>query len=303
MRMAHAAPAADADGASRAARSKRFGRNLGFVGLGIAACLALILASFGLAGSVAAAGSPTTVTVGGSPINVAVNPNTSHVFVADDDYVSPGVSDFADSVLTPTNSGKIAGAGFGQYSSEGNVPWGVAVDTATNHVFVSNNGSHVNENSEYLPAPGYSVTIIDDSTSLPSTQAGTIAGLSSPLGIAANPSTEHVFVFTRGVNGNAGAALAMIQDSSSNPTTIAGQIPLPYAYDASTDEYTADTTVASIAVDPTTNMIYLADEDQAGCGCVYAFQDSDTLSAGSNGGVISVNLTKIPVGTAFDPSN
>jgi DNA-binding beta-propeller fold protein YncE len=89
--------------------------------------------------------SPATITVGVGPLGIAVNPTTNTVYVAavGKDYFHVD-TDFGDtvSVINGASCDGTDMSGCGQSPAQvtvGPAPWGIAVDPATNSIFVANN--------------------------------------------------------------------------------------------------------------------------------------------------------------------
>ena len=89
--------------------------------------------------------SPATITVGVGPLGIAVNPTTNTVYVTavGKDFFTSG-TDFGDtvSVINGASCDGTDTSGCGQSPAQvtvGPAPWGIAVDPATNSIFVANN--------------------------------------------------------------------------------------------------------------------------------------------------------------------
>ena len=181
----------------------------------------------------------THIPVGFAPHLVAVNPTTNRIYVANWGSDNVSVIDGATNTEIDTDGNPANGITRIPVASG---PVGVAVNSTTNRIHVTNWGSD-------------NVSVIDGATNTeidtdgnPANGITRIPVGSYPQGIAANPATGRVYVANSSDNS------VSVIDASSN--TVVATVPVgSYAY--------------GVAANPTTNRIYVANRDDNTVSVIY----------------------------------
>jgi DNA-binding beta-propeller fold protein YncE len=181
--------------------------------------------------------SPATITVGAGPLGIAVNPTTNTVYVtaAGKDFFTSGTVGDTVSVINGAGCDGTDMSGCGQSPAlvtVGPAPWGIAVDPATNSIFVANNDGGDG------PA---SLSVIDGVTCDGAATSGChttppiIAGVGrAPNGIAFDPSDDAVYTANYE---NASVSIVSVKDPAASrgapPRDAVGSLPGNIALDLS----------------------------------------------------------------------
>lgn len=175
----------------------------------------------------------TTVTVATTselgPVAVAVNPVTNKIYVANNGgSTNPGnitvLDGVANSTTTITDPNAI-------------MPYAVAANSTTNKIYVTNTGDYPGTNHG-------NITVIDGVTN--STTTVTDPNALAPLGLAVNEVTNRIYVSNGNSSTLSGNGGVTVVDGATNSTTTV------------TDPNAKTDVPAAIAVDPATDMIYVA---------------------------------------------
>jgi YVTN family beta-propeller protein len=155
----------------------------------------------------------------------------------------------------------------------GNSPFGLAVNPATNTIYV---GNGLDDTVSVIDGANNTVT-----ATIPLAVPGIPPGGSSPFGLAVNPATNTVYVASIGTN--------------SGPDNIA-------VIDGATNTVTANITVVGfageVAVDPTTNTVYVASSDPGTVAVIDGATNTVKATIAVNSGNPFENL----FGIAVDPA-
>ena len=191
-----------------------------------------------------------TVLVGSAPSGVAVDTASHTVYVANQD-------DNTLSVIDATQCSASVTTGCAQPSATvhvGNGPTGVAVDQATDSIYVANNSAGT-------------VSLIDGATCNAMDQVGcggtpaTISVGNGPSAIAVNPTTDTIYVTNsgpfKGSAASVGDTVSVIDGATCNATVQSGCGQSP-------GTVTVGAGPLGIGVDPTTDSIYVANSGQFG---------------------------------------
>jgi YVTN family beta-propeller protein len=170
-----------------------------------------------------------TIQVGHSPNGIAVDPITAEVWVANTQDNTVSVINEKTFTVTDTISGLST------------APLGVAVNTKTDRVYVTNNP----QTSSATP-PG-EVTVINDKDHKP---IAVVTNIPDPRGVDVNPATNLVYVASTfgsslALTCNPGVGSVFVINATSN--TIIKRITYPFSCPV------------AVAVDPVTNRIYTSD--------------------------------------------
>ena len=238
-----------------------------------------------------------TSTVGSAPSGVAVD-NASHtVYVANQ-------GDNTVSVLDASQCRASDAAGCASPSATvhvGGGPTGVAVDQATDSVYVANNSAGT-------------VSLIDGATCNAMDQAGcggtppTISVGNGPSAIGVNPTTDTIYVTNsgpfKGPAASVGDTVSVIDGATCNATVQSGCGQTP-------GTVTVGAGPLGIGVNPTTDSIYVANSGQFGAadsalGHTVSLIDGATCNATNEAGcgraAATVTVGVAPWGIAVDPS-
>lgn len=253
----------------------------------------LLAAGLGTGPALAQTGAPlpfvgAAVLVESAPEGIAVNPLSRRIYVANSGSQSVSVIDAYTHTVVAT-------------VRVGNTPRRLVVNPTTNRVYVANQGSGT-------------VSVIDGETQ---TLESVITVGANPGAIAVNPRTNRVYVATCAdaagrvvvINGETLAVEGALQTSSCprelilNPTTnrltIVGPDGTLALIDATTDAVSDAVrpgdlgTVTGSAVNPTTNRIYLAQQDR----------DAVAVLDGASGNVLATVAIPSPDAVAVNPTN
>ena len=244
-----------------------------------------------------------TIPVGSAPSGVAVDTATHTVYVANqgDNTVSVfdasrcGASD-ATGCASPTATVHV-----------GNGPTGVAIDQATDSVYVANNG-------------GDTVSVIDGATCDATHQTGceavpaTVTVGNGPFGIGVNPTTDSIYVTDNGAvsigtihiihAASLGDTVSVIDGATCNASQQSGCDQVPGTVKVGAGPL-------GIGVDPATNSIYVANTGveggaYSGLGHTVSLIDGATCNgmdqAGCSGTAATVAVGVAPFGIAVDQS-
>jgi DNA-binding beta-propeller fold protein YncE len=182
--------------------------------------------------------SPATVTVGTGPLGIAVDPTTNTVYVTEvgqDFFTSSTDLSHTVSVINGASCDGTDTSGCGQSPAQvtvGPAPWGIAVDPATNSIFVANNDDGDG------PA---SLSVIDGATCDGADASGcgvappSIPGVGrAPNGIAFDPSDDAVYTANYE---NASVSIVNVRDPGTSrgapPREAVGSLPGNVALDLS----------------------------------------------------------------------
>jgi DNA-binding beta-propeller fold protein YncE len=182
--------------------------------------------------------SPATVTVGTGPLGIAVDPTTNTVYVTEvgqDFFTSSTDLSHTVSVINGASCDGTDASGCGQSPAQvtvGPAPWGIAVDPATNSIFVANNDDGDG------PA---SLSVIDGATCDGADTSGcgaappSIPGVGrAPNGIAFDPSDDAVYTANYE---NASVSIVNVRDPGTSrgapPRGAVGSLPGNVALDLS----------------------------------------------------------------------
>lgn len=253
----------------------------------------LLAAVLGTGSAAAQAGGPlpivgAMVLVESAPEGIAVNPVSRRIYVANSGSQSVSVIDaFTNTVIATVRVGSS--------------PRRLAVNPTTNRIFVANQGSGT-------------VSVIDGETQ---TQESVITVGENPGAIAVNPTTNRVYVATCAdaagrvvvINGETLAVEGALQTGScprelivnpaTNRLTIVGPDGTLALIDAATDAVSDAVrpgdlgTVTGSAVNPTTNRIYLAQQDR----------NAVAVLDGASGSVLASVAIPSPDAVAVNPTN
>jgi YVTN family beta-propeller protein len=238
-----------------------------------------------------------TIDVGGEPGGIAVDEATDTLYVANLQGSTVWVIDGATCNATDQQGCSRPPATV----TVGNGPYALAVDEATDTVYVTNPGAATS---------GDTVSVINGATCNAVTQSGctqspaTITVGAGPLGIAVNPTTNTVYVsevgntlFTSGTD--LGDTVSVIKGASCDGTDMSGCGQSPA-------QVTVGAAPWGIAVDPATNTIFVANNDDGdgpaslsvihGATCDGADTSGCRTAAPSNIGGVG----RAPNGIAFD---
>jgi YVTN family beta-propeller protein len=238
-----------------------------------------------------------TIDVGGEPGGIAVDEATDTLYVANLQGSTVWVIDGAMCNATDQQGCSRPPATV----TVGNGPYALAVDEATDTVYVTNPGAATS---------GDTVSVINGATCNAVTQSGctqspaTITVGAGPLGIAVNPTTNTVYVsevgntlFTSGTD--LGDTVSVIKGASCDGTDMSGCGQSPA-------QVTVGAAPWGIAVDPATNTIFVANNDDGdgpaslsvihGATCDGADTSGCRTAAPSNIGGVG----RAPNGIAFD---
>jgi YVTN family beta-propeller protein len=231
---------------------------------------------------------PPAIKVGTSPDGLAFDGLTRSLYVANQGDNTVSVIDTARCNVSDTS-------GCGRPVATvhvGNGPVGVVVDQASHTAYVTDNG-------------GSTVSVIDTATCNAEMTSGcgqvpgTVAAGDSPFGIALDPLTHTVYVTDLGTN-DEGDTVSVIDGASCNALVRSGCGDAP-----------ATVTVGSgpfgIAVNPTTDTIYVADTGQlfaTANGRTVSVINGATCNASGTSGcgqvTATVNVGRAPFGVAVD---
>jgi DNA-binding beta-propeller fold protein YncE len=185
----------------------------------------------------------------------------------------------------------------------GKGPYALAVDEATDTVYVTNPSTS---------GGGDTVSVINGATCNAAAQSGcnqspaTITVGTAPLGIAVNPTTNTVYVTAAGENaftngGSLGDTVSVINGAGCDgaDTSGCGQSPA---------QVTVGTAPWGIAVDPSTNSIFVADNDAgdgpASLSVIHGATCDGVDTSGCHAAPSSIpGVGRAPNGIAFDPSD
>jgi DNA-binding beta-propeller fold protein YncE len=182
--------------------------------------------------------SPATITVGTAPLGIAVNPTTNTVYVTaagENAFTNGGSLGDTVSVINGAGCDGADTSGCGQSPAQvtvGPAPWGIAVDPATNSIFVADN------NAGDGPA---SLSVIHGATCDGVDTSGCHAAPSSipgvgraPNGIAFDPSDDAVYTANYE---NASVSIVSVKDPGAShgapPREAVGSLPGNVALDLS----------------------------------------------------------------------
>jgi DNA-binding beta-propeller fold protein YncE len=182
--------------------------------------------------------SPATITVGTAPLGIAVNPTTNTVYVTaagENAFTDGGSLGDTVSVINGAGCDGADTSGCGQSPAQvtvGPAPWGIAVDPATNSIFVADN------NAGDGPA---SLSVIDGATCDGADTSGcraappSIPGVGrAPNGIAFDPSDDAVYTANYE---NASVSIVSVKDPDASrgvpPREAVGSLPGNVALDLS----------------------------------------------------------------------
>jgi YVTN family beta-propeller protein len=192
--------------------------------------------------------SPPTVAVGKAPVAMGLDPETHTVYIANQgsDTVSVLNADHCTTRMASACARDISSVNLGA----GTDPQGVAVDTATDTVYVADNGGWV--------------SVVNGATCNAQDQSGCtepvarVADAADPMALAVNQATDTVYVTNDGpfLLGT-GKTVSVIDGATCNGSRISGcgQTPATIAVGRGPD---------AVAVDPTTNTVYVANFGQGG---------------------------------------
>jgi YVTN family beta-propeller protein len=247
---------------------------------------------------------PAPIDVGIEPVDVAVDPTTGNAYVANygSDTVSVidestntvtatiDVGEYPEGVAFDSANGDVYVANFGTDTvsvidgSTNTVtatidvgvepvevdPYGVAVDPATDEIYVTNiMGDWPNETG--------TVSVIDGSTN---TMTATIDVGSGPFGVAVDPATGDVYV-TDCINTTCDEGAVLVIDGATNTVTA--------TIDVGEDP-------ESVAVDPTTGNVYVTNYGSGDQGTV------SVIDGSTNAVTATIDVGEFPFGVAADPS-
>ena len=237
-----------------------------------------------------------TIDVGGEPGGIAVDEATDTLYVADLRGSTVSVIDGATCNATDQK-----GCGRPPATvSVGHGPYALAVDEATNTVYVTNPSTS---------GGGDTVSVINGATCNAVAQSGcnqspaTITVGTAPLGIAVNPTTNTVYVTAAGENaftngGGLGDTVSVINGAGCDgaDTSACGQSPA---------QVTVGTAPWGIAVDPSTNSIFVADNDAGDGPASLSVIDGATCDGADTSGCHAApssipGVGRAPNGIAFD---
>jgi YVTN family beta-propeller protein len=229
-------------------------------------------------------------TVGGFPTAVAVDVANSTVYVANQDDSSVSVIDAATCNVTQlTGCARPAATVY-----VGSAPTGVAVDTATNTVYVANSGDG-------------SVSVIDAVTCNAKQTSGcantppTVEVGTSPRGIDVDQATDTIYVTNLGVN-ETGGTVSVIDGATCNGSDHAGCAQTP-------PTVTVGVAPFDLAVDQVTNTVYVANTGQLGgagpvVGDTVSVIDGATCNGTQHSGcgkaLATIKVGPFPFGVAID---
>jgi DNA-binding beta-propeller fold protein YncE len=237
-----------------------------------------------------------TIDVGGEPGGIAVDEATDTLYVADLRGSTVSVIDGATCNATDQK-----GCGRPPATvSVGHGPYALAVDEATDTVYVTNPSTS---------GGGDTVSVINGATCNAVAQSGcnqspaTITVGTAPLGIAVNPTTNTVYVTAAGENaftngGGLGDTVSVINGAGCDgaDTSACGQSPA---------QVTVGTAPWGIAVDPSTNSIFVADNDAGDGPASLSVIDGATCEGADTSGCHAApssipGVGRAPNGIAFD---
>jgi YVTN family beta-propeller protein len=228
---------------------------------------------------------PPTVTVGSYPAGVAVNQATRTIYVANSNDQTLSVIDGATCNATNTT-------GCSQTPSQvhlGRSPSAVAVDQATNTIYVLNPGN-----------PG-TVSVIDGATCNASVTSGcdkapptvTVGNDSVPVaGLAVNATTNTIYVVNTGDD-----TVSVINGTTCNGKIRSGCDQIPAHVAVGRQGY------GFAAVDPTTNRIYVSNNLDDTVSVINGATCNAKITAGCDQTAPAVPVGGNPAGLATNPEN
>ena len=239
-----------------------------------------------------------TATVGSGPTGVAVDTATHTVYVANQGANTVSVLD-----ASRCNASDATGCSSPSATVHvGDGPSGIAVDQATDSVYVADNG-------------GDTVSVIDGATCNAKDQAGcagtppTVTVGNGPFAIGIDSTTDTVYVtdggaMSNGTSTSVGGTVSVIDGATCNATVQSG-------CDQTSASVTVGTGPAGIGVNPTTDSIYVANTGQFGgatsaLGHTVSLIDGATCNATDQAGcgqaTATVSVGVAPFGVAVDES-
>jgi DNA-binding beta-propeller fold protein YncE len=170
------------------------------------------------------------------PRDIALDPLTNRLFVAENGGnrvkvfdVTPGTLTSGENALYVLGQTDFSGAGAGDTQSGLNGPGGVAYDTATNRLFVSESGGNrikvFNAATSTISNGEAATNVIGQADFTSAGAANTQVGLNSPINIAIDPTTSRLFVADAGGNRVKvfNVATSTILATSTPATNVIGQ--------------------------------------------------------------------------------
>ena len=229
--------------------------------------------------------------VGSDPDGLAIDRATHTLYVANQASDSVSVID-----TTGCSASKSTGCGHPKATiNVGNGPTGVAVDEVTHTVYVTNNG-------------GSTVSVIDGATCNAEDQSGcrtppgSVAAGDAPFAIALDQTTDTAYVTDLGTKDD-GDTVSVIDGATCNATVRSGCGQTP-------PEVTVGSGPFGIAVNPTTDTVYVADTGQlfvTADGNTVSVIDGATCNAEQSSGCgqvpAAVTVGRAPFGVAVDQSS
>jgi YVTN family beta-propeller protein len=233
---------------------------------------------------------PATVTVGSNPFGIAVDQATDSVYVTE-----LGQSDEGDtvSVINGATCNATVRTGCGQTPATvtvGEGPFGIAVNTTTNTVYVANTGQLFESHG------GDTVSVIDGASCNGTVSSGCATTPTQvtvgpyPFGVAVDATTNKVFV----VNNNGGdgpATLSVINGSTCDAADISGCSTAPSSLAG------VGRAPNGIAFDPSNNAVYTANYLDASVSIVGVDHPRSTAVPSR------LAADSLPTAVAVDPAN
>jgi YVTN family beta-propeller protein len=244
-----------------------------------------------------------TIPVGSAPSGVAVDTATHTVYVANE-------GDNTVSVLDASRCSASVATGCASPSATvhvGDSPTGIAVDQATDSVYVANNG-------------GDTISVIDGATCNATQQTGcavtpaSITVGNGPFAIGVNPTTDSIYVTDNGAV-SIGTIHAIDPTSLGDTVSVIDGATCNASLQSGCDQVPGTVKVGAgplgIGVDPTTNSIYVANTGPEGgadsaLGHTVSLIDGATCNGtdqtGCGGATATVAVGVAPFGIAVDQS-
>jgi len=227
---------------------------------------------------------PSTVSVGSGPTGLAYDAQTHTLYSANQN--SKTLSVVATKSCNADDSKRCAKRVGTVAVGSGALPSGVAIDTATDTIYVANAGNDT-------------ISVVNAKTCNASDPSGceqtprTVADPEGPgMGIAVNPLTDTIYVGNAGspYPSTAGHTVSVIDGATCNATTTSGCGQIP-------PTVTVGYQPTSVAVDPVSDTIYVADAGIANNSNLVSVIDGVTCNATTTSGCNRVPAS-ITVGTA-----
>jgi YVTN family beta-propeller protein len=195
---------------------------------------------------------PPTITVQSNPVGVAVDPGTDTIYATDSGYVVNGNYTSGDtvSVIDGASCNASVTSGCSRRAptvTVGDGPSGVAVDEATDTIYVANSGQET-----VSVIDGKTCNALDTSGCGQSPRTVTLGG-QAPVAVAVDQATDTVYALSPG----APAVVSVIDGATCNATVTSGCGKVPPTVVVGDD----DVSDGSLAVDQATDTVYVVNTD------------------------------------------